>query len=74
MVKINWDVALDIHNKKIGLGIIVRDDNGSFLVAYSKQQSIEVTPVIVETLEPLNVVIFCKEQGFMRAIFEGDSL
>jgi hypothetical protein len=53
MVKLNWDAALDIHNKKIGLGIIVRDDNGLFLAAYSKQQSIEVTPVVVETLADL---------------------
>jgi hypothetical protein len=28
MVKINWNVAIDNLNKKIGVGVIARDDEG----------------------------------------------
>jgi hypothetical protein len=53
----------------MGLRIAARDGNGMFLAAYSKQQSIGVSPLIAESLATLHEVIFCKEQGFIRATF-----
>lgn len=64
MIKINWDAALDLTKKKIGLGIVARDDRGSFMAAYSKNQAIEVNPVVAEALAALHAVIFCQEQGY----------
>jgi ribonuclease HI len=74
MVKINWDTTLDTTNKKVGVGIMMRDGKGSFLAALSKQVSIDVTPVVAEIIAALHAVMWCIEQGFKRVVFEGDSL
>lgn len=69
MVKINWDAALDVNKKIIGLGSIARDDKGIFLAVLSKQLLIKVNPVVAETLVALHAVLFCKEQGYLTVIF-----
>jgi ribonuclease HI len=74
MVKLNWDAAVDVKNKTIGLGIIIRDDKGSFLAALSKRLQIEVSPVVAETLAALHAVLFCLEMGYPKAWFERDAL
>lgn len=33
VVKLNWDVAFDIPNKKMGVGVIVKNDAGLVLVS-----------------------------------------
>ncbi|KAG6628833.1 hypothetical protein CIPAW_14G039600 [Carya illinoinensis] len=30
MVKVNWDTAVDANNGRVGLGVVVRDDQGKF--------------------------------------------
>jgi ribonuclease HI len=52
----------------------MRDGKGAFLAALSKQVSIDVTPVVAETIAALHAVMWCIEQGFKRVVFEGDSL
>jgi hypothetical protein len=74
MVKLNWDAAVDVQNKTIGLGIIIRNDKGMFLAALSKRVQIEVRPVVAETLTALHAVLFCVEMGYSEAWFEGDAL
>lgn len=65
---------MDVKEKMIGLGIIVRDEKGFFLAALSKQLRIDVSPVVAETLAALHAVMFCIEQGYSKAWFEGDAL
>jgi hypothetical protein len=40
----------------------------------SKQESIEVEPVVAETFAALTAIIVCLEQNFQDVIFEGDAL
>jgi hypothetical protein len=70
-VKINWDAAVDTAKKIIGMGFIARDEKGNFLAAVSKQERIEVEPVVAETLAALNAILWCQEQNFQDVIFEG---
>lgn len=35
-LKANYDASMDTHAKKIGIGIVIRDNHGSVLVALSK--------------------------------------
>lgn len=74
MVKINWDVALAQQNKVVGLGIIARDDARCFLSACGFTKRMTVMPVVAEALAALHAMIFCKENGFTKTIFEGDAL
>jgi hypothetical protein len=70
MVKINWDAALDTHNKKLGVGIIMKDEKGTFLAALSKKNFIDVTSVVAEAIAALHTVMWFQEQGFMRVFFK----
>jgi ribonuclease HI len=74
MVKLNWDASVDIKTKMSGLGVVIRDTNGSFLAAFSKRIHTEVSPVVAETLAALHAVLFCSEMGYSKAWFEGDAL
>jgi hypothetical protein len=62
LVKTNWDVDLDIPNKKIGVGVVVRDESGTLLASFA------------EAVAPWKAVVFSSELGFPRVIFEGDAL
>ncbi|XP_042952202.1 uncharacterized protein LOC122289284 [Carya illinoinensis] len=37
-VKTNWDAAVDLKNKKVGIGIIIRDEKGDVLAAACGQR------------------------------------
>ncbi|XP_059436347.1 uncharacterized protein LOC132169310 [Corylus avellana] len=74
MVKVNWDAAIDQRNSCVGLGILARDATGQFMVACGIKQRIVVDPTVAEAIAALHAVIFAKELGFERVIFEGDSL
>jgi hypothetical protein len=74
MVKLNWDAAVDVKNKTIRLGVIIRDDKGMFLGALSKWLQIEVRHVVAKTLAALHAVLYCVETGYLESWFEGDAL
>ncbi|XP_059429170.1 uncharacterized protein LOC132162980 [Corylus avellana] len=74
MVKLNWDAAVDAKEKIIGLGIVGRDEKGSFLAALSKQMRTDISPVGAEIYAALHAVQFCIEQCYSKAWFEGDAL
>ena len=73
-IKINWDAAVDISRKIIGMGIIAWDEKGRFLVAISKWQKIKVEPVVAETIAAVNAIIFSQELNYQNVIFEWDAL
>lgn len=74
MVEVNWDAAIDQKIFCVGLGLLARDANGSFLVACGIKMRLVADPTMAEALAALHAVIFAKELGFSRVIFEGDAL
>lgn len=61
--KVNWDVALDSHNKRMGIGVIVRDYKGRATVAQSKTFNTFYEPVAAEATAwrwNLAVIWVCK--------------
>ena len=60
--------------KKLLAWLVVRDEKGSFLAALNKQMQTEVSPVVAKTFVVLHAVMFCKEQGYLKAWSEGDAL
>ncbi|XP_062155257.1 uncharacterized protein LOC133863329 [Alnus glutinosa] len=45
VLKINWDATLQQKTKKLGVGVVIRDDSGAFVAALSK-----IVPYIVDPL------------------------
>jgi hypothetical protein len=56
--KINWDAAVDIINKTIGLSIIARDEKGKFIAACNKRQHIGVEPMVAEAITIIQAILF----------------
>ena len=60
MLKINWNVAVNKGFRRIGIGIIVRDHDGSILAARSTTKNFLVEPTVVEALAALQAVEFSR--------------
>jgi hypothetical protein len=58
--KVNWDVAIDSPNRRIGIDIIVRDHEGCVIVARSTTNFVIVEPVTAE------VWLLCSRWGLIR--------
>jgi hypothetical protein len=58
VVKINWNAALDITNKKMGVGVTARDAEGFVLASMCATLSF-ITDPIVEAGAIWKAVIFC---------------
>ena len=52
----NWDAALSKDQSGIRVGVIIRDENGSMIAAFSRTVSTRMDPVTGEATAALNVV------------------
>ncbi|XP_035541705.1 uncharacterized protein LOC118344698 [Juglans regia] len=46
--KVNWDAALDVKNKKVGIGVIIRDSEGEILACLCSMMDAHLKPVMAE--------------------------
>jgi hypothetical protein len=74
LYKVNWDVAVDNNNGRIGVGIVVQDFEGVVVAARSATKIFMVAPVVVEALAAFNAMELCNEMGFVDIILEGEAL
>lgn len=74
MFKINWDVVMDKGHGHIGIGIIVRDQEGIVLAAWSNTKDFLAEPSVVEAFAGFYAMEFSREMSFYDIIFEGDAL
>ena len=72
--KVNWDIAVDNQNCCMGVGAILRDDEGRVLAAVSKTLRFCYEPVAGEAVAALYAAEFTRDLGFYDVDFEGDSL
>jgi ribonuclease HI len=72
-VKVNWDASINFKKKCIGVGIVARNSLGDFVGGRSIIQNIETDSRIAESFAALMAVLFCKELGLSKVIFEGDA-
>ncbi|XP_042973040.1 uncharacterized protein LOC122304840 [Carya illinoinensis] len=71
--KVNWDAALDVKNKQVGIGIIVRDSEGEILAYLCSKLSIVVKAVVVEAYALRRAMFSYLELGLQKVMLEGDS-
>jgi hypothetical protein len=65
--KVNWDVAIDSPNRRIGIDIIVRDHEGCVIVARS-------TTGYSGGLVALQSVGFNQDLGLQQTVLEGNAI
>ncbi|XP_042944640.1 uncharacterized protein LOC122278525 [Carya illinoinensis] len=71
--KVNWDAALDVKNKQVAIGIIVRDSEGEILACLCSKLSIVVKAIVAEAYALRRALFFCLELGLQKVLLEGDS-
>jgi hypothetical protein len=68
-VKANWDVALDKHKGRIGVGVVVKDSRGDIIVAKSLTKYGFVEPLAGEIMAAYVAVQVCSEMEEQAIIF-----
>jgi ribonuclease HI len=72
--KVNWDAALNSANRRMGVGIIVRDHLGMVIAARSQTLEFLPEPVVAEAIAALHAAEFSRDLGLPTIVLEGDSL
>jgi ribonuclease HI len=73
-MKFNWDASVDHSGKRMGVGLIARDDKGEFCAAVVSSMPFICDPKVAEAMAAWRAFVLCEEIGVHRAVLEGDSL
>jgi ribonuclease HI len=73
-MKVNWDASLNLKAGMVGLGCVIRDDDGFVVGAKCSACKAQVDPLLAEAMAALFALEFCCEMGFSNIESEGDSL
>ena len=64
--KANWDAALNLLGERIGIGVVVRDQEGRDKAAQSSFRTRIFYPTTAETIVAIHTLRFCKEIGLTK--------
>lgn len=72
-VKVNWNASLDLKRKRMGMGIVIRDEKGEALVAACDQKKHVQDPLVAECHALWKALELCNELNFQKVMLEGDA-
>ncbi|KAF5450110.1 hypothetical protein F2P56_014981 [Juglans regia] len=72
-VKANWDAALDVKARKMGAGVIIRNEKGEVMATCHAQKQDVVEPALAECYALRTAMDLCRDLNFDKVIFEGDA-
>ncbi|XP_040994279.1 uncharacterized protein LOC121245522 [Juglans microcarpa x Juglans regia] len=72
-VKANWDAAINLNLRMMGIGVIIWDERGEVLAAYCDQKKYVQQPATTECMALWKAMELGRDLGFNRVIFEGDA-
>jgi ribonuclease HI len=72
-LKANWDASSARSQDRLGFGVVVRTENGTVVAAQSKTLEGTLDPTIAEAHAALLAIQLCRERGFTKVHFEGDT-
>ena len=74
LVKINCDGATCKDQNKLGIGVVIRDENGLVLASLDKLLPLLYTTLEIEAMATSTALSFATHMGFHSGILESDSL
>ena len=74
VLKINVDGAFSKHSRSAGIGVVIRDDAGSLVVALSKHFHVPLGPLEAEAKAFEASLQLAWDLGLQNVVLEGDSL
>ncbi|XP_042974899.1 uncharacterized protein LOC122306539 [Carya illinoinensis] len=72
-VKANWDAALKEKEGKMGMGVIIRDEEGEVLASLCGSRKWVSKPDTAEMQALWRALKLCAELNFVNVVFEGDA-
>ncbi|XP_042969001.1 uncharacterized protein LOC122301672 [Carya illinoinensis] len=72
-VKVNWDASLDLRRKRMGVGIMIRNEEGEALVALCDQRQYVQNSSVAEGYALWKALELCNDLNIQKVIFKGDS-
>ncbi|KAF5471762.1 hypothetical protein F2P56_008532, partial [Juglans regia] len=72
-VKANWDAAVERKQRKVGIGVVIRDEDGELLVAVEGQKFNTNQPAEAEAQALWKAMVICRDLRLEKVIFEGDA-
>ncbi|XP_042954550.1 uncharacterized protein LOC122290955 [Carya illinoinensis] len=72
-VKVNWDASTDLKRRRMGMGVIMRDENADPLLAVCDSRSNILTAEVAECYALWKPLQVCSELNVQKVIFEGDA-
>jgi hypothetical protein len=63
-VKVNWDVSLNLRASVVGLGCVIRNDEGLVVGAKYCACKVHANPLLAEAMVAHLAIGFCKEMDF----------
>ncbi|XP_040992691.1 uncharacterized protein LOC121239502 [Juglans microcarpa x Juglans regia] len=73
VVKANWDVAVDVRNKNVGIRVAIRDSNGEVVACLCSCFVNISNPSVAEAMGLRRAAFLCTELELSDMILEGDS-
>jgi ribonuclease HI len=71
--KVNWDVAIDKLQQRVGVGVVIREENGQVVAAMSKTRQGTLEPTSGEAFAAYQATCLCKDLGLQHINLEGDA-
>ena len=71
--KVNYDGTMFGESSEVGIGVVVRNENGEVMASLAEQITIPASVQVLEALATRRATIFSMELGLHRVIIEGDS-
>lgn len=71
--KANWDAAKNLKEKRIGIGVIIRDNMGPVFAAQCKTIHAVYDPTTAEAVAALHALELSRDSGLQEVLLEGDS-
>ena len=72
-VKVNFDSTTFDNSSSVGLGVIIRNDMGLVMIAFTQPIPLPTSVEMVEVLAARGALCFAKNLDFNKVILEGDS-
>jgi signal transduction histidine kinase len=70
-VKTNWDAAIDVQHKCMGVGVIIHDDVGAVVAAMCSKVPYITDPALAEAIALWKAVSLCLELNIQRYTLKG---
>ena len=73
-MKANWDASVDRDQKRVGIGVVVRNHEGIVVAALSDSRTATIMLEGAESMAAWHAVEFCISRGMRRVVVEGDAI